>query len=43
MRGFLLWFVCDSGYCPIKLAPWLFGLAIGRMPHKVKDGEVNGK
>jgi len=22
---------------------WLFGLAIGRMPHKTKDGERDGK
>lgn len=38
LRKFLLWLVWDGPYLG-PLAPWLFGLAIGRRPHEVKDGE----
>jgi len=34
----LLWLLFDSGIrLPDKLAAWLFGLAIGRKPHRVVD------
>ncbi len=32
MRGFLLWLVWNV---PLgRLAPWVMGLAMGRMPHR---------
>ena len=34
MKHFLLWLVMDSGIPLGRFAPWVFGLAIGRMPHK---------
>jgi len=37
MRRFLLWLVMDSKIKTGRLAPYLFGLAIGRWPHKVKE------
>jgi hypothetical protein len=36
MSRFLLWLVMDSKIKLGPLAPWLFGLAIGRWPHRVK-------
>lgn len=34
---FLFWLVCDSRIkLPGPLAPWLFGLAIGRRPRRIK-------
>lgn len=36
-QRFCLWLVCDSGVRLGPLAPWVFGLGIGRMPRKV-DG-----
>lgn len=35
MNKFLLWLVMDSGIKLGSLAPYVFGLAIGRWPHKV--------
>ena len=37
MKRFLTWLI-DNIYLG-KLATWVFGLAIGRMPHKVKKKE----
>lgn len=34
MSGFLLWLVNNVPLGP--LAPWVFGLAIGRMPRRVR-------
>ena len=36
MSKFLLWLVWDSGIKLGPLAPWIFGLAIGRCPKRVK-------
>ena len=36
---FLLWLVMDSSIRLGRLAPWVFGLAIGRWPHKVSEDE----
>ncbi len=37
MKRFLIWFVFNV---PLgKSAPWIFGLAMGRMPHKVKNSQ----
>lgn len=36
MRRFLFWLVMDSTIKLGPLAPWVFGLAIGRWPHRVK-------
>lgn len=33
---FLTWLVLNSGLPLGRLAPWLFGLALGRRPRKVK-------
>lgn len=41
MSEFLLWLIFDSGIKLGFLAPWLFGLAIGRMPHKIPKGGDN--
>lgn len=35
MRRFLFWLALDVPLGPLN--PWLFGLAIGRMPHKADD------
>lgn len=38
MSRLLLWLVLDSGIrLPGPLAPWLFGLALGRRPHRMKE------
>jgi hypothetical protein len=37
MSGFLMWLL-DNVNCG-KLTPYIFGLAIGRWPHKVKEGK----
>jgi len=35
MRSFLFWIIHNI---PLgKLAPWVFGLAIGRKPHRIKE------
>ena len=37
MRTLLLWLACNI---PLgSLAPWVFGLAIGRRPHKAEEDE----
>jgi hypothetical protein len=36
MRRFLFWLVLDSGVRLGRLAPWVFGLAMGRWPRRVK-------
>jgi hypothetical protein len=33
---FLFWLVLDSRIPLGRLAPWIFGLAMGRWPHKKK-------
>ena len=36
---FLMWLVMDSGIKLGRLAPWVFGLALGgRRPHKKEEG-----
>ena len=37
MRRFLFWLVVDSPIRLGPLAPWVFGLAIGKMPKKGGD------
>jgi hypothetical protein len=43
LRRLLLWLLWDSGIrLPGKVAPWLFGLAIGRKSHRIaKKSDVN--
>ena len=36
IQEFLIWLVWDGPKLG-PLAPWVFGLAIGRWPHKVED------
>ena len=37
MKKLLLWIVWNIPLGP--LAPWVLGLAIGRMPHRAEEGE----
>lgn len=39
MRRFLLWLVLDSNIKLGRLAPYVFGLAMGRWPHEVSEKE----
>jgi hypothetical protein len=39
MRRLLFWLVLDGPRLPGRLAPWLFGLAIGSKPRKVNRDE----
>jgi len=36
IRRFPFWLVLDSNIRLGPLAPWVLGLAIGRLPHRVK-------
>jgi len=38
VRRLAMWLVWDSGIRLGRLAPWIFGFAIGRRPRKVKQG-----
>lgn len=38
IRTFLIWLAFDVPYVPFRA--WIFGLAIGRMPHRVSDEEL---
>lgn len=38
IRTFLIWLAFDVPYVPFRA--WILGLAIGRMPHRVSDEEL---
>lgn len=37
MRRLLMWIILNIPIGP--LAPWVLGLAVGRLPHKAEEGE----
>lgn len=36
IRRWLIWYALDCRRCPGWARPWVFGLAIGRWPRRVK-------
>jgi len=41
IQKFCLWLVLDRSVKTGRLAPWLVGIGLGRMPHKVHGPEQN--